>query len=80
MLKTRTAAIVGTTTKTLGIDAGHDAPTRETLSVLGLPVIPGGASFDLEAARSQGAVGLSGASDEQELICVVRAIAAGQAA
>lgn len=75
ILKARTAAIASVTTKALGMDAERDAPTRDTLSVLGLTVIPGGAPFD----GAQGAIGVSGAADEQDATCSGRAIAAGQA-
>lgn len=73
LLKARTAVRLNAPTAVLGPAVANDASTRDTFIILQLTTIPGGAPFADRSGLLAGAVGVSGASADQDAECAKRA-------
>lgn len=69
LLKARTAVRLNVPTAVLGAVAAADAPTRDAFLIMQLTTLPGGAPFSDEQGRVAGAVGVSGATANEDAEC-----------
>lgn len=73
LLKARTALRLNAPTAVLGPAVAGDAPTRDAFLILQLTSLPGGAPLADGKGLAVGAVGVSGASPDQDAECARRA-------
>lgn len=79
LLKARTALRLNAPTALLAQVAAADAPTRDAFLVMQMTTLPGGAPLSGEDGVVTGAVGVSGATAEQDAECARLAAGPGPA-